>query len=167
MTKEVMAVYAAILFTAIVAMAVTGWRRRISSQAGKFSQPLEALEYFGELIASANGFYVATTEAANHLERIAAYGLGIRGEAQILVFNEGLLIVRKGERPLALDKAQIDSVSTNQAVIDRVVEADGLITVNWTQDTFKLSTHLRAVDSTGRVALLEAISKITTREASK
>ena len=167
MTKEVMAVYAAILFAAVVAMAITGWRRRISSQAGKFSQPLEALEYFGELIASSNGFYVATTEASNHLERIAAYGLGIRGEAQILVFHEGLLIVRKGERPLALDKAQIDSVSTNQAVIDRVVEADGLITVNWTQDTYKLSTHLRAVDSSGRAALLEAISKITTREVSK
>ncbi len=167
MTKETMALYAAALFATLVTLAILGWRRRVARQSASFSQPLEALEFFGELITSVKGYYVATTEAANHLERFAAYGLGIRGEAQIMVFDEGVLIVRKGERPLALDRAQINSASTNQAVIDRVVETGGLVTINWTQDSTELSTHIRAVDSNSRGTLLEAISKISTREVSR
>lgn len=167
MTKETMALYAAALFAFLLVLAVLGWRRRKTLQESAFSAPLEALEFFGEQLAIGKCFYVATTLAENHLERIAAYGLGIRGEAQVLVFDQGVLLVRKGERPLAIDRSQLNSIITNQAVIDCVVEADGLLTINWVQDNTQLSTHIRAVDTSIRAALLEAISAISTREVSK
>ena len=114
--------YYSLVFSCLAARA---WQKRKQDQTAKFEAPLEALEYFGELIAQSSGFYVATTYAENHLERISAYGLGARGVCQILVFGEGVLIVRNGERPLAIAKNALGDISANQVAIDKAVEANG------------------------------------------
>jgi hypothetical protein len=155
--KNIMAIITLVLFAVMIALALGAWRKRTIRQEAAFSAPLEALEYFGELRSQSKVFYVATTFAANHLERIAAYGLGARGFGQILVFSEGVLVVRNGERPLAIDKASILSVSTNQVAIDKSVESGGLISINWVQDATRLSTHVRIVDSSERGLVLNEI----------
>ena len=99
MTKNFMAVISAVLFVGLLAIVVRAWRNKAQSQASAITRPNEALEYFGELLTSTKGFYVATTFANNHLDRIAAYGLGPRGVAQVMVFTEGVLLVRTGESP--------------------------------------------------------------------
>jgi len=167
MEKEIMAIISLLFFASFFVLALRGWRKRTALQANLFSEPLEALDYFGELLSKAKALYVATTLASNHLERIAAFGLGPRGNAQVLVFTEGVLIVRNGERPLAIDKAAIELVSTTGVTIDKTVEKGGLITIDWHQGPVSLSTHLRVVNSETRREIISAISSICLSPESK
>ena len=160
MTKQVIAVISLLIFATLTLVAARSWRSRISSQSAEFDEPLEALEYFGELIAQGKGFYVATTYSVNHLERIAAYGLGSRGVASVFVFTEGILIVRTGERPLAINRAQIIALESVQFTIDKAVEPGGLLAISWLQGTTGLSTQIRIVESKARSTISSAILEI-------
>lgn len=167
MTKDLMAIYAGILLAFIGLLMITSWLRRRKKQELLFEPPLEALEFFGELLLQTNAFYVATTFANNSLERINAYGLGFRGKCQVLIFSEGVLILRDGEVPLAIDRADIFNVGSTQAVIDKAVESGGIISVDWNHDESQLSTHLRIVETLEREKFLNTVSKVTLREATK
>ena len=160
MAKQIMAIISLSVFALLAGLAVRAWRKRASDQAAEFTAPLEALEFFGEVLAQAKAFYVATTRGTNHLERINAYGLGARGFAQVLVFSEGLLIVRNGERPLAIERAQLTNVEFSQATIDKAVEPDGLLSVSWYQDSVNLATQLRIVEISDRKAISGAVKQI-------
>lgn len=167
MTKNLMAILAIGLVIVIAGLAWQGWRSRVTRQEATFESPNEALEFFGQELANATGFYVATSTAADFLERINAYGLGPRGAAQIIVFSEGVLVLRRGERPLAIDKAQMSKVMTTQYVIDRAVEAEGIISIAWTQNNVDLATHLRVVNEESRVNVIKALNSICSREGVK
>lgn len=160
MAKQIMAIISLSIFALLAGLALRAWRKRASEQADEFSAPLEALEFFGEVLAQAKAFYVATTRGVNHLERVSAYGLGARGIAQVLVFTEGLLIVRNGERPLAIDRSQVTAVELTQVAIDKAVEADGLVSVSWVQDGVSLATQLRIVDVSDRTKISQALKQI-------
>lgn len=160
MAKQIMAIISLSIFMLLTALALRAWRRRASDQAAEFSAPLEALEFFGEVLAQAKAFYVATTRGVHHLERINAYGLGARGFAQVLVFTEGLLIVRTGERPLAIHRTQLTAVEFTQVAIDKAVEPDGLISVSWKQDNVGLATQLRIVEASERTLIFDALMQI-------
>ena len=164
MTKNLMALLSALVFVFLVSISVRAWRARIKQQETEFSAPLEALEFFGELLANAKGFYVATTTAVNHLERISAYGLGLRGVAQVMVFSEGVLIIRNGENPIAIDSTQLSGVNFGQAAIDKSVETDGLLQVNWQQDNVQLTTHMRIQDQAERKIVFDAIAGLIKKE---
>ncbi|MDE2387305.1 MAG: hypothetical protein KGL77_06375 [Actinomycetales bacterium] len=163
MQKYYVAIILGILFLAFVLAAVRAWKARANKQEADFSQPPMALANAGEQLLKVRAYYVATTFADNHLERIRAYGLGIRGLAHAMVFEGGLQLIRKGERPLAINKSAIDSISTTQVTIDRVTEAKGILTIDWAQDATKFSTHLRVVDLDDRAKLISALETI--REA--
>ena len=163
MQKYYVAIILGILFLAFVLAAVRAWKARANKQEADFSQPPMALANAGEQLLKVRAYYVATTFADNHLERIRAYGLGIRGLAHAMVFEGGLQLIRKGERPLAINKPAIDSISTTQVTIDRVTEAKGILTIDWDQDSTKFSTHLRVVDLDDRAKLISALETI--REA--
>ena len=163
MEKYVMAALSLLLFASFFLLAARAWQRRKEEQTAKFEAPLEALDYFGELISKSSGFYVATTYAENHLERISAYGLGARGVCQILVFSEGVLIVRNGERPLAIAKSALDEISSKQVAIDKAVEAKGLMSIAWNQDSISLATHLRIIDLGKRSQIQDAINSLLTQ----
>ena len=163
MQKYYVAIILGILFLAFVLAAVRAWKARANKQEADFSQPPMALANAGEQLLKVRAYYVATTFADNHLERIRAYGLGIRGLAHAMVFEGGLQLIRKGERPLAINKTAIDAISTTQVTIDRVTEAKGILTIDWNQDSTKFSTHLRVVDLDDRAKLISALETI--REA--
>lgn len=165
MQKYYVAVILAILFFFFVLTAIRAWRARAAKQEAGFTQPAMALENAGSQVAKVRAFYVATTFADNHLERIRAYGLGIRGLAHAIVFDGGLQLIRKGERPLAIERSAITSLSKNQVTIDRVTEAKGILTIDWTQDSTNFSTHLRVVDQSDRAKLISALESISNREA--
>jgi hypothetical protein len=165
MQKYYVAIILAILFFFFVLTAIRAWRARAAKQEAGFTQPAMALENAGSQVAKVKAFYVATTFADNHLERIRAYGLGIRGLAHAIVFDGGLQLIRKGERPLAIERSAIASLSTNQVTIDRVTEAKGILTIDWTQDSTNFSTHLRVVDQSDRAKLISALETISNREA--
>jgi hypothetical protein len=160
MAKQIMAIISISIFLILAGLALRAWRKRAAEQTAKFSAPLEALEYFGELLVQAKAFYVATTFAANHLERINAYGLGARGIAQVFVFSEGLLVVRNGERPLAIDRADLEGVEFTQVAIDKAVEPAGLLSVSWMHDGQNLATQLRIVDEADRESIAKELAQI-------
>lgn len=165
MQKYYVAIILAILFFFFTLTAIRAWRARAAKQEADFAQPPMALANAGDQLVKVRAFYIATTYADNHLERIRAYGLGIRGLAHAIVFEGGLQLIRKGERPLAIEKASIESLSTNQVTVDRVTEAKGILTIDWSQETTKFSTHLRVVDQNDRAALISALETISNREA--
>lgn len=159
MTKQIMAIISLALFLLLASLAVRGWRKRSASQSSEFSAPLEALEYFGELLEQAKAFYVATTRDSNHLDRITAYGLGARGFCQVFIFTEGVLIVRKGERSLAIDSSKITAVELTQVAIDKAVESNGLTSIAWLHDGVKLATQLRIVDDVDRGKIVKTLTE--------
>jgi hypothetical protein len=163
MQKFIVALILGILFLFFIGTAVRSWRARAAKQAADFSQPPMALSEPGQQLVRVRAFYVATTYADNHLERIRAYGLGIRGLAHAMVFEGGLQLIRKGERPLAINRSAITALSTHQVTIDRVTEAKGILTIDWAQDITQFSTHLRVVDQDDRAKLISALESI--REA--
>ncbi|MEY3846311.1 MAG: hypothetical protein RJA66_578 [Actinomycetota bacterium] len=165
MQKYYVAIILAVLFFFFILTAIRAWRARTAKQEADFSQPAMALEAAGTQLLKVKAFYVATTFAENHLERIRAYGLGIRGLAHAIVYEGGLQLIRKGERPLAIGRTSIDSISTNQVTIDRVTEAKGIVTIDWSQDATRFSTHLRVVEQSNRAALISALETISNREA--
>jgi hypothetical protein len=167
MIKTDLAIISVALFATMVSLAWLGWSRRTKGQNAQYSRPLEALEYFGEKLAEAKALYVATTTAENHLDRVSAHGLGHRGKASVFVFSEGLLIVRQGERPLAIAREQLVSVYRNQVAIDKVVESNGLISIDWLQSNQRLSTHLRIVDQSAATEISEQLQKILVKEVAK
>lgn len=160
MGKQIMAVISLSIFMVLAGLALRAWRKRAAGQSSEFSAPLEALDFFGELLVQAKALYVATTRGANHLERINAYGLGARGVCQVLVFTEGLLIVRKGERPLAIDRTCLTEVDFTQVAIDKAVEPEGLVSVYWTHDGVSLATQLRIVEASDRLETHQALKQI-------
>jgi hypothetical protein len=165
MQKYYVAIILAVLFFFFILTAIRAWRARAAKQEADFSQPAMALEAAGTQLLKVKAFYVATTFAENHLERVRAYGLGIRGLAHAIVYEGGLQLIRKGERPLAIGRTSIDSISTNQVTIDRVTEAKGIVTIDWSQDATRFSTHLRVVEQSNRAALISALETISNREA--
>ncbi|MFM6971462.1 MAG: hypothetical protein ACKOWH_02600 [Rhodoluna sp.] len=148
--KFVMALVAVSVFSLLLGVVFKSWRSRTATQEKLFGKPLSALDPFGSVIDKFDCFYVATSTQANLLERITAYGLGMRGRARVTVFTNGLLIIRNGQHSLALDSHQILSTSTVQTAIDRVVEKDGLIAIDWQPTAsvpgFSLTTILRFAD---------------------
>lgn len=164
MIKAEMAVVSATLFVTAISLALIGWRNRTKRQQKLFTEPLEALDYFGEQLCISKAFYVATTLASNHLDRITAYGLGHRGQATVFVFTEGLLIVREGERPLAIAREQLSDVFRTNVAIDKAVERDGLISIEWVQGNADLVTHIRIVDSKSAQEILSKTAKLVLKE---
>jgi hypothetical protein len=90
--------------------------------------------------------------------------MGARGFGKVTISIDGLLIERNGERAIGITAAQVVSAEKATATIDRGVESDGLIQINWTQDGFGLSTFLRARNNEDRKQIFEQLELITTKE---
>jgi len=150
----------------LVMLAFSAWRRRLTEQAIRFGAPAESFAEASteEILASAPAQYVATTFRDEPLNRVTAYGLGFRGRAQVNVSAAGVTIARKGERNLALANIQISDATFEQATIDRVVEKNGLLAINWRQDSTDLTTFLRFNNAIDRNRILQA-SSVLARKA--
>ena len=160
MEKYVMALLTVLACLLFAALAIRAWKSRAARQNSLFPSPPEKLVAKGEPLVIEDAFYVATTFANNFLERIAAHGLGARGFSQIQVFAEGVLISRIGERDLAIIGDDLISVSYSQVAIDKAVESDGLMVVNWRAGETSLSTHLRIKDLSSRDRIFSTLSDL-------
>jgi hypothetical protein len=160
------------VFAGVVVLAFGAWRRRIREQFNAVAAPLE---FFADVagnpvtavqLASAKAQYVATTMTDEPLNRVTAHGLGFRGRATVSVTSIGLLIERKGERSIALPNQQIVKIGFVQATIDRAVEKDGLVAIDWLSGRSELTTVLRFNSAADRNLILQA-SQVLARKANK
>lgn len=160
----IMAVLVTALIAFLVIVAFRAWRARSAHQENVFGAPLEWLEHPSGGRQWTAVQYVATTVAGEPLNRVTAHGLGARGFGKVTISIDGLLIERNGERAIGITAAQVVSAEKATTTIDRSVESDGLIQINWTQDGFGLSTFLRARNNEDRKQIFEQLELITTKE---
>lgn len=141
------------IFALFVLFAFLSWRRRIAAQEKIVLKPqeIEASD------AGLKCFYVATTFAGRPLDRVIAHGLAHRGHASLSVTTAGVEVSRTGEVGFLIPSADLLLVSKGAAVIDRVVEKEGLVVLRWRLGSSVLETHFRFVDVQIRTSTLEAL----------
>ena len=160
----IMAILVTALIAFLVILAFRAWRARANAHETAFSAPAEWLEHPSGGRQWTNIQYVATSVLGEPLNRVTAYGLGPRGFGKITISLDGLLIERNGERPLGIPTSQLAAVSRATATIDRGVETDGLIQIDWQQDGYGLSTFIRATKNDDRTQIFENLTQLVTKE---
>lgn len=139
--REILLAVTILIGVALLVLLVVGWRRRVRRQGGVASpKPTPALPPGAK---EWTGKYVATTTAGNPYDRIAAAGLGFRGDAVASVHADGLLIRRTGEIDLWIPREDLLGVDRATWTIDRVVERDGLHLIRWRLGVDEVDTYLR------------------------
>jgi hypothetical protein len=143
----------------LLALMAWGWTRRRRRDATPLIAPSD-LPTGSAIRAAFDGFYVATTAHDAPLERIAAPGLGFRSRAGITVADSGVALDIPGQQRIVLPVARIEAVAQSTVAIDRAVERDGLVRIDWTTDAgTTVDTYLRAADAPA-LALADAIRSV-------
>ena len=138
MTRELIG-FLAISLVAVVAVSVwlsTRKKRRVQEQSISAPTPATAQGEFSAL-------YVSTVFEQSRLDRIWAYGLGMRGRAKIAVDSSGISVVRDGEDSFLIPRENLHKVEAATATIDKAVEKSGLTAIHWTLGATKVITHFR------------------------
>jgi hypothetical protein len=139
LTREVIGSVLVSLVFAVAAFIYFRIKKRRSLQEQSLPEPFAAKA--GSQLFSC--LYVASVFGSRPLERVWAYGLGIRGKADIQTSNEGLSIFRQGERDLLIPFSSIISLDRSSATIDRGVERDGLAQLRWMLGSTEIITSFR------------------------
>ncbi|MFF1572155.1 hypothetical protein ACFVWR_05365 [Leifsonia sp. NPDC058292] len=137
-----------------------GWRRRgrrDASAGGGYPVPAGQ----AAPLAEAETFYVASTKAGNHLERLALPGLKFRGRARLTISRDGVTIAIHGEEPVFVAGNAISAIGAATTAIDRAVEKDGLLRLSWTTTGgVAADSFLRVVDPADRAPVIGAIESL-------
>jgi hypothetical protein len=152
-------IIAALTVLALVGM-YWGWRGRLKRQEA-LPHPQSAPAELGAEILRFDCLYVATTLAAQPLERIAVSGLGFPGQAGVLVTEHGVALSIAGGSDAFIPAADLIGVGRATWTIDRAVESGGLVVVNWMlrgdDDDVAVDTYLRIVEPEDPTDFLHAI----------
>lgn len=161
MTREgalVVMIAAAVLLLAVLAWA---WFRRVRRDRG-VSAPQGDIPTGAATTASFPGLYVATTRHGEPLERLAIRGLAFRSRADLTVTDAGVALDLTGQPRLFFPRERIAAVAQATVAIDRVVEPDGLVRVEWrADDGTTVDSYFRPQDASSR-AVRDAIAAILT-----
>lgn len=144
MTQEIAGSMMLALMALSLGLALWGWRRRIVRYRGEADALVREMPgSAAELLISS--LYVATTEAGDPLERVAAGPLSYRAKARLAVHPEGLVVRIPGEDAVLFPAAGLQAGRATWT-IDRVVEADGLVMVRWKLAGRDVDSYFRIVD---------------------
>jgi hypothetical protein len=147
--RDIVALACALIFLALIALAVSAIKRRAIQQSGLGA--LTALETVsGATTDEASGFYVSTVFADKPLERIVSHGLLHRGKVDLVLRSDGIQVKRLGEASFAIAASAITDVARASATIDRGVEQSGLLAISWMLGETEVTTNFRldAADDT-------------------
>jgi len=118
-----------------------GWRGRQRRQNG-IPKPQGAPAELGAHLATASGFYVATTIAGEQLNRVAVGGLGFRARVEVTVSEAGIAFGIPGQ-DVFVPAGDVTSADRATWTIDRVVEEDGLVRIGWTLGETAVESYFR------------------------
>lgn len=138
MTREIIG-FIAISLVAVIALAVwikTKKKRMLQEQRISAPLPTEAAGAFVAL-------YVSTVFEQAPLDRIWAYGLGMRGQSKLGVSPTGVSVNRIGETSFLIPADSIRLIDRASATIDKAVEKAGLTAIHWTLGDTEVVTHFR------------------------
>lgn len=164
MTREVAIGIMIGLALLLIALGAWGWHRRLRRDSG-LRAPVGEAPASAAVVASFDGFYVATTRHGEPLERLAIRGLAFRSRVDLVVTTEGVALDLTGQPRVFLDAHRLVEAAQATVAIDRVVERDGLVRLSWTLDAGDVvDSYFRAQGSSAR-AVVEAIDGILTAPA--
>lgn len=134
-----------------------GWRHRVQRDATL--PALSGLEDLGgNMLGSCEIKYVATTHAEDPVQRVAALGLGIRGNGTLTVHSDGVFIARDGETDFAILNKAIVAVSPRDWAIDRGIGGAGLVGIDWKLGRDTLTTFVRTDTKNAQNRLFELLN---------
>lgn len=163
MSEKLLPTLLTIAIVAVVfALMWRGWRARIRRQSGLPQLPEPPADLLERVSVRADGMYVATTHACQPLERIAVHGMGVRGNAQALVTDAGVLLNRQGAPDLYIPRERLHSVSTTSGMVGKFVERDGLVVFTWRFGDTLVDTGFRARTGAQSHRLEAAAAALTT-----
>ena len=146
-------------FLAIVlGLMVLGWWLRRRKQRGIPSLAVAPTELTDP--QEFEGLYVSTTSVENPLDRIAVRGLGFRARTTVLVAAEGVLFAIAGQPNSFLPRADLKKVGRASWTIDRGVEPDGLVVIDWTLGEQALASYFRMENPEGFFTAVHDLIKL-------
>ncbi|MFC4225346.1 PH-like domain-containing protein [Lysinibacter cavernae] len=139
------------------------WRAR-SKRSSYLSEPDRELKS-GDLLCEIKCFYASTTTHGQPLERLVVPSLGFRGNCVVTVTTSGAMIRITGELPVAIRRSKLRGIHTAQVTIDKAVERDGLVAIEWmlaanTGDDVAVDSYVRVTDPADRNALIAAVNQV-------
>lgn len=149
----------AAVIAALFALMWLGWRSRKHRQGGIPVPESPA----GDLRLSSppvEGTYVATTLAAEPLERINVHRLGVRTTAALGVSDTGIVLDRDGVPDMLIPAADLEDVRTESGMIGKFVERDGLIIITWRLGDTLVDTGFRPRRAADRTPTLTSIRQL-------
>lgn len=156
--RDIVALACALIFLALIALAVSAIKRRAKKQSGLGA--LTALEVVsGATIAEASGSYVSTVFANKPLERLVSHGLLHRGKVDLVARADGIQVKRLGEASFAIPASAITDVARATATIDRGVEQSGLLAISWMLGETEVTTNFRLDAADDTQAFFEKLSQ--------
>lgn len=145
-----------VLFAVILAAMRWGWRARARRQAQPRSgtglpapAPLGPGRADDRVLLRADGLYVSTTLAAEHLERITAHGLGMGARAQLLRIaasdpaQDRWEVRRTGAPSFTIPVASLTASLTAPGMAGRWIGGEALVLLRWQLGEHELDTGLR------------------------
>ncbi|GAA4285419.1 transporter [Brevibacterium daeguense] len=137
-----------------------GWRSRRDSQAAVLPRPARPAEGTTVIGDPIDGTYVVTTLSGQHLERVAAHGLGIRTSARLSFSDAGVILDRDGGDDLLIPVDAILDVSTTSGMIGKFVERDGIVVITWKLGDTPVDTGFRTRAAADRQPTIDHIRQL-------
>ncbi|WP_427018021.1 hypothetical protein ACQCSX_05280 [Pseudarthrobacter sp. P1] len=148
-----------LILLAVFALIGMGWRNRLKRQAGVAALP-EVPDILGTPLLSVAGTYVATTSAGDWLDRIAVQSLGLRTNATVDVFDDGVLITRSGAPDVYIGAGALTEIRLESGMAGKFVEKDGLVVLSWTLGETPVDTGFRTRAAAEKTPLRLALEKL-------
>jgi len=128
-TRELAGLIMAAVAALILLAMFVAWRRR-QGRDSALTAPLGVPEH-AEVTARHDVLYVATTRHDQPLERLAIPPLTYRARGELVLTDRGVALSLDGAATVFLASARLVGVDRATVAIDRVVERDGLIRIQW------------------------------------
>jgi hypothetical protein len=124
-----------VLGVVLLALVLTG-RRRIAARTEQVVPAPPALPTadgaLGEkVLGPLEAVYVSSTLSGDWLARVGAHGLGDRSNADVTVYDQGVVVERDGAAPVFVPAATLLDVTTASGMAGKFVGRDGLLVLTW------------------------------------
>lgn len=141
---------AGLLMVALAVLALSGaawgWRRRKASYRG-WAQFFTWFTPSADVTNAQECLYVGTSEAGLPLQRVAVGPLSYRAKATLGLSDMGLVLAIRGSDPLLIPFDSSVLAGRATWTIDRGVEPDGLLMIQWSLGPHRVESYFRMVDS--------------------
>ncbi|PSL03617.1 hypothetical protein CLV30_10798 [Haloactinopolyspora alba] len=116
-----------------------GWRRR-AGRHGDLPPLPEAWPVADDGVEAA---YLGTTVSGTWLDRVGAFGLGVRGAATVHVGGDGVLLARRDDAPVPIPATALRGVRADRAGGGRAVRRNEYLIITWEHGGLLLDTAVR------------------------